>query len=237
MIDKEELRALAELFHVKLDQTALDRFDCYAAALVEWNQKVNLTAITDPRGIVVKHFADSLSLLGYLQIEPGAKLIDVGTGAGFPGLALLIARPDLDLTLLDGTAKKLRVLDNIIERLGLQAALCHARAEEAGHAPMLREQFDVVTARAVADLRILAEYCLPFAKSGGVWAAMKGARAQEELNAAKSAIRLLGGKTERSERFLLEEAGERTIVFVRKCSPVSEKYPRPSAKIAKLPLE
>ena len=236
-LNREKLRQSAEMFHVKLDNAALERFALYARLLQDWNEKINLTAITQTEEIRVKHFADSLSVLPLLALPQGASLIDVGTGAGFPGLAVLIARPDLRVTLLDGTSKKLRVLEDIAERLGLAPVLLHARAEDAGHDPALREAFDAATARAVANLRELSEYCLPFVRVGGVFAAMKSAAAESELDAAKAAIRTLGGKAERVEHFSLEDAGQRSVILIRKIVPLSAKYPRPSAKIAKYPLE
>lgn len=236
-IQKEKLKTLAESFGVSLDEAALERFDIYAQLLAQWNEKINLTAITDPFGITVKHFADSLSVFKYCEFPQGAKVIDVGTGAGFPGLALLIARPDLRLTLLDSTKKKLGVIENILGEIGLSAELLHSRAEEAGQKSEYREGFDFATARAVANLRELSEYCLPFVKRGGYFISMKGANAAEELDGAKKAIAVLGGKIESANSFALEDAGERYIIAVKKLSPTPAKYPRPSAKIAKNPLE
>ena len=236
-LNQEKLRQTAETFHVKLDDEATERFALYARLLQEWNEKINLTAITATDEILFKHFADCLSVLPLLELPRGAKLIDVGTGAGFPGLALLIARPDLHVTLLDSTAKKLRVLEDITEKLGLSAALLHARAEEAGQNAAYREQFDVATARAVAHLRELSEYCLPFVRVGGTFAAMKSANAETELDEAKTALRLLSGQVARVETFELAQAGTRSVILVQKMAPLSAKYPRPSAKIAKYPLE
>ena len=236
-IQKEQLAALAASFGVILDITALDRFDLYARMLCDWNEKVNLTAITAPDEIVVKHFADSLSLLQGAEIPQNAALIDVGTGAGFPGLALKIARPDLQVTLLDSTKKKLMVLEDISGALGLSVELLHLRAEEAGQQAAYREQFDVATARAVANLRELAEYCLPFVRVGGRFLAMKSAKTDTELAEAKAAIRLLGGKTRTVHTVALNEAGERTVVEIEKVSPTPAPYPRPSAKIARSPLK
>lgn len=236
-ISKEKLQKLALDFGVELDSTALDRFDIYAKELVSWNEKINLTAITDPEGIVVKHFADSLSIFKYTDIPKGARIIDVGTGAGFPGVAMLIARPDLKLTLLDSTQKKLNVIEDILQKFSLNAQTVHSRAEEAGQSKEFREKFDFATARAVANLRELSEYCLPFVKVGGCFVSMKGAKALEEIEGAQKAISILGAEIERKETFELEEAGERNIIILKKISPLSAKYPRPSAKIAKFPLE
>ena len=236
-MNRETLRKTAAMFHVKLDDPALERFADYARLLQDWNEKINLTAITDTREIVVKHFADSLSILPLLDLPQGAKLIDVGTGAGFPGIPLLIARPDLQVTLLDSTKKKLAVLEDILAKLGLSATLLHARAEDAGHDPVLREQFDLATARAVAHLRELSEYCLPFVRLDGTFAAMKSAAAETELTESKAALKLLGGSVDRVESFPLADVGERTVILIKKCAPISAKYPRLSAKIAKNPLK
>ena len=176
-------------------------------------------------------------MLKYCSIPKGASLIDVGTGAGFPGLALLIARPDINLTLLDSTRKKLTVIEDILKNIGLEAELLHSRAEEAGQNKSYREKFDFATARAVANLRELSEYCLPFVKKGGRFISMKAAKADEEISGAKKAIALLGGKIERTKSFELFDAGERNIIIIEKVSSTSDIYPRPSAKIAKNPLE
>lgn len=235
MIDRSYLKDLAASFGVSLDAEALERFDLYAQLLCSWNEKINLTAITDPDEICVKHFADSLTVLGNAAIPQNATLIDVGTGAGFPGLALKIARPDLQVTLLDSTKKKLMVLDDISQKLGLTVHLLHMRAEEAGQDKAYREQFDLATARAVANLATLSEYCLPFVKAGGRFLAMKSAKTQEELTQAKRAIKTLGGCVGEIHTLMLENAGERTIIEVKKQSPTPALYPRPSAKIARFP--
>lgn len=233
---RDKCKELAAGFGVKLDETALDRFAVYAEKLVSWNEKINLTAITDPEGITVKHFADSLAVFRYCDIQQNARVIDVGTGAGFPGVAMLIARPDLKLTLLDSTKKKLSVIDDILSALGLHAETLHARAEEAARKTEYREQFDFATARAVANLRELSEYCLPFVKRGGSFISMKSAKTDEEIDGAKKAIAVLGGKIEAVNAFELADAGERTVIMIKKISQTSSKYPRPTAKIAKFPL-
>lgn len=236
-IYKDLLKDKAEMFHVKLDEQALERFDIYGKLLVEWNEKINLTAITDPEGITIKHFLDSLTILGYVDIPEGAKVIDVGTGAGFPGLAMLIARPDLDVTLMDSTKKRLMVIENILETIDLTANVVHARAEEAGKNKIFREKYDFSTARAVTNLRDLAEYCLPFVKVGGSFIPMKSAKAQEEIAEGKKAIHLLGGQIIKQDTFELLDCGERTIINVKKISSTPAKYPRASAKIAKNPIK
>ena len=234
---KDLLKEKAELFHVKLDETALERFDIYGKLLVEWNEKINLTAITDPEGVTIKHFLDSITIFSYVDIPEGAKVIDVGTGAGFPGLAMLIARPDLDMTLMDSTKKRLMVIENILENIGLKANVVHSRAEEAGQNKDFREKYDFSTARAVTNLRDLAEYCLPFVKVGGSFIPMKSAKAQEEIAEGKKAIHVLGGQIIKQDTFDLLDCGERTIINVKKISSTPAKYPRPSAKIAKNPIK
>lgn len=234
---KDLLKETAEMFHVKLDETALERFDLYGKLLVEWNEKINLTAIIDPEGVTIKHFLDSITIFSYVDIPEGAKVIDVGTGAGFPGLAMLIARPDLQMTLMDSTKKRLTVIEDILEKIGLSADVVHSRAEEAGKKEEYREKYDFSTARAVTNLRDLAEYCLPFVKVGGSFVPMKSAKTQEEIAEGKKAIHVLGGQIAKVDTFDLLDCGERTIINVKKISSTPAKYPRPSAKIAKNPIK
>lgn len=236
-ISKALLKEKAEMFHVKLDETALERFETYAELLTRWNEKINLTAITDPEGIVIKHFIDSLTIFSAVDIPEGAKVIDVGTGAGFPGLAMLIARPDLDMTIMDSTNKRLIVINDILEKTGLHANVVHSRAEEAGKKPEYREKYDFSTARAVTNLRDLAEYCLPFVRVGGSFIPMKAAKAEEEMAEGKKAIKILGGEIADKKTFELFDCGERTIINVKKISSTPAKYPRPSAKMAKNPIK
>lgn len=234
-------RALLEMVlsahGVTLADEAFARMETYATLLLETNRQFNLTAITEPDGVTVKHFADSLVLLAKADFFEGARVIDVGTGAGFPGLALKLARPDLQVTFLDGTKKKLGFIAQVLAATGLSGETVHARAEEAGKASQYREQFDFATARAVADLSALAEYCLPFVKPDGLFLSMKSAAATEEIDRAKPAIRLLGGKIEQNILFDLVENTPRRIVSVRKISQTPAKYPRASAIIAKSPLK
>ena len=226
----------AEKLGITINDEQLSRFEKLSELLVEQNKTMNLTAITDPDGIAVKHFADSISVLSAAEIPQGARILDVGTGAGFPGIPLLIMRPDIDLTMIDSTAKKLKYVENTVNELGLIATTLHTRAEEAGQSKEYREKFDFVCSRAVAALNVLCEYCLPFVKQNGLFIAMKGAKAQEEIDAAKSAIKTLGGKIVAEKSFTLSDGGERTLVVIKKISQVPPKYPRPSAQISKKPL-
>lgn len=233
IVPRETLQGASGAFHISLDDTAFDRLDTYATMLVDYNSRVNLTAITDPDGIAVKHFADSLSVFAAAEIPQGARCIDVGTGAGFPGLVMLIARPDLLMTFVDSTGKKLRFVQEVLERTGLHAEVLHARAEVLGRDPEYREQFDFATARAVAAMDALCEYCLPFVRIGGTFIAMKGPDAERELEAARKGIHLLGGGEAVFKRFQLNQSAERNILTVKKISQTPPKYPRPSAQIAK----
>ncbi len=226
----------AQKLGITLTDEQLKRFDLLSDLLVEQNKTMNLTAITDPDGIAIKHFADSISVLSAAEIPQGARILDIGTGAGFPGIPLLIMRPDIDLTMLDSTAKKLKYVNNTVNELGLIATVLHSRAEEAGQSKEYREKFDFVCSRAVAALNVLCEYCLPFVKQNGYFIAMKGAKAQEEIDAAKAAIKLLGGKIVAEKSFSLSDGGERTLIVIKKISQIPAKYPRPSAQIAKKPL-
>ena len=173
------------------DETALDRFEIYHRLLSEWNEKMNLTAITDPREVAEKHFADSLAALPWLK--PGMAVIDVGTGAGFPGVPLLIMEPGLELTLADSLQKRLTFLDALLKELGLKAALVHGRAEDLGQNKLYREQFDAALSRAVANLPVLLELTTPFVRVGGTAIAYKG-DADQELESAKTAALLLHAK-------------------------------------------
>lgn len=239
MIDKELLTKCAAAYGVEVTPSLAERLDIYARLLAEWNEKMNLTAITDPTGIVVKHFTDSL--LAAPLLPTGAfSLIDVGTGAGFPGVPLALLREDCTLTLLDSLNKRLVFLEAVCRELGLAATLIHARAEEGGRRPDLREQYDVATARAVAALPTLCEYCLPFVRVGGRFLALKGPDADREQEAAARAVALLGGKVSDKATFTLEAEGvepmERQLIRIDKTRPTPPSYPRPSAKIAKRPL-
>lgn len=221
---------------IEYDETVLTRLDKYAQMLVEWNEKMNLTAITDPEGIVIKHFLDCAMLLKYVDIPEGASVIDVGTGAGFPGVVLKIFRPDIELTLLDGLNKRLIFLNEVLSALGLSAHTVHMRAEEAGKAAAHREKYDLVTARAVAELRTLYEYCLPLCKVGGIFCSMKGPSAAEELSQATKAASILGGGKGEIKQFTLTGAETRSFIITKKISQTPLKYPRISAKISKQPL-
>ena len=236
-ISKDLLISGAAEYGVTLSDEAVERFDIYARLLVERNKVMNLTAITESDEIVKKHFVDSLSLLSVVDIPENANVIDVGTGAGFPGIPLMIARPDLKMTLLDSTRKRLGFIEEVSRETSLEPELLHSRAEDAGKNENYRERYDLATARAVSNLRDLSEYCLPFIKKGGVFAPMKSAKADEEIAQAKKAIHILGGQIEEKVSFDIGDVGSRTVIIIKKISQTPTKYPRPSAKMAKFPLE
>lgn len=233
-ISKELFVESLKPYNISLSDEKIEMFDKYASLLVEWNSKFNLTAIKDADGIVLKHFVDSLIVLGENKIE--GSLIDVGTGAGFPGLPLLITNDNLDVTFLDSTGKKIKFIETVLDELGLFADTVNARAEEAAKDEFLRESFDFATARAVSNLRDLSEYCLPFVKVGGKFISMKSAKTEEEITDAKEAIKVLGGEIEKVNSFELADCGERTLIFVKKVRPTPTKYPRNYSQIIKNPI-
>ena len=234
MIDKNRLATKCSTWNIELTGAQLDLLDKYAALLVSYNEKVNLTAITSPEGIEDRHFADSL--LFAAQPEVQGKLVDVGTGAGFPGMPLRILKDDFDLTLLDSLGKRVTWLQEVCDELQLKRVACvHARAEE--FAMQHREQFDIATSRAVAQLSILSELCLPLIKVGGQFIAMKSVDTEDEIAAAKSAIKTLGGHIVKVEDYTIPTSDVvHRLVIVEKVSPTPRAYPRAFAKIKKAPL-
>ena len=209
------------------------RFETLTALLLEANQKMNLTAIREEKEIILKHYADCL-LAAHLLPENG-RLLDVGCGGGFPTLPLAIVRPGLSVTAVDSTAKKLVFVRDAAKALGLRVETLPGRAEDLGRKPDFREKFNAVTARAVAELPVLTEWCLPFVKVGGVFVAMKGASGKEELEKAKNAIKILGGSVETVEERTLGDAARVNIV-VRKNKKTPEAYPRKNTIIQRSPL-
>lgn len=234
MINKELLRTQSAEFGVEINDEAAERFDIYAKLLVEWNEKMNLTGITHPDEIVTKHFVDSLVVSRYCDLQAGTRLVDVGTGAGFPSIPLLIANPHIDAVLIDSLAKRLTFLQAVLDECGLSARLIHGRAEELGRDPRLRETFDIATARAVAPMNILAEYCLPFVKIGGSLIALKGS--DDDVTPAAGAITVLGGEITLTQAYNLSNGDGRSMAVVSKISQTPTKYPRKNKKITTQPL-
>jgi 16S rRNA (guanine527-N7)-methyltransferase len=233
---KNLFKERAALIDVNLNDSDIDKFFLYKDILKEWNQKINLTAIEDDEGIIIKHFVDSLTILPYLD-KGALKLIDVGTGAGFPGIPIKVLRGDVKVTLLDSLDKRVKFLDNVNQSLGLTGIeTVHGRAEDFGVKLGFRENFDVAVARAVASLPVLLEYCLPFVKVGGHFIAIKGS-SSEEVVQSKKALDILGGEIQEVKEFVIPGTDmNRSIVIVRKLRQTPTKYPRKAGKPTKEPL-
>lgn len=220
-----------------IDEDVAVRLLAFAEQLVKANESVNVTALTDPVDVAVKHVADSLLALTVGEWPKGAKVCDVGTGGGVPGVILKIVRPDLDVTLVDAVQKKLRVVEAICEALSLPVETVHARAESLGKDAAYRESFDVVVARAVARMPVLLELCLPLVRVGGRFIAMKGPNPAEEIEASQRALHLLGGEVIDVKQLDLPlDAGARTLIVVHKHSATPSQYPRSAGTPAKRPL-
>jgi 16S rRNA (guanine527-N7)-methyltransferase len=221
-----------------LDKIQLERFQQYYQLLVAGNKRANLTAITERDEVYKKHFIDSLSLCTYLPLENNAlRLLDIGSGAGFPGLPLKLAFPQLQVSLLEAQAKRVRFLETVIQELGLaDISVLHGRAEEFAHQPAYREGYDLCVSRGVASLAVLAEYCLPFVKPGGLFVAYK-AESTDELAAAAHSIATLGGELDRQVSFTLPNSDlARSLIGIRKAAPTPDKYPRRVGVARKRPL-
>ncbi len=232
----EKIVPVCSSFGLALDDTAINRLNTYGNMLVEWNEKMNLTAITEPEEVLYKHFLDCLLFFKNVDVKQGAKVIDVGTGAGFPGMVLKIARPDIELTLMDGLNKRLTFLNAVLEELNLTAKTVHMRAEDGGKNSTYREQYDIACARAVANLPVLCEYCIPFVKVGGLFVAMKGSSAGEELSLSGNAYKMLGCEKPTIICENLRENEARAFIIAKKISQTPPKYPRMGGKIAKSAL-
>lgn len=236
LISKDDFIKLFDNYDITISDSDYSRFEAYADLLCEWNEKINLTAITDPEGISIKHFFDSVYPFTLFEVKENATVIDVGTGAGFPSCPLKIVRDDIKLTLLDSLNKRINFLAQLSDSLDLGAICIHGRAEELGRSIECREQFDIATARAVANLSDLCEYCLPFVKVGGYFVALKGSEGNDELKEAKNAIKILGGKVEEVFDYELPTGDGRTLILIRKVSETPEKYPRNKGQMKKKKL-
>ena len=238
MSTSEILESGAASFGVTLDENQLDAFDRYTALLLEWNQKFNLTRITEPDEIAVKHYLDSLAPLKFVEMPPGSKLIDVGTGAGFPGIPLKIAVPDLKLTLADSVKKRLTFLEEVVAQLGLRdVKILHGRAEDLGQVRAFRWEYDFSVSRAVARLNVLCELCMPFCRTGGKFIAYKGSDVDEEVEEARKAISILGGKLDAVHKFTLPGSDlRRSLVIVGKTEQTPRAYPRKAGTPERQPL-
>lgn len=235
---RDEVQKAASDFGTPLDATQTDQLVSYYSLLLEWNNKMNLTAITDPYEVAVKHIVDSLSAFDSSLFRDGIRAIDVGTGAGFPGLVLKIYFPSMELVLLDSLQKRVKFLEEVVSALGLKGVSCvHGRAEEAARQKDYRERFDLAFSRAVARLSVLAEYTLPFVRVGGSLLALKGAKYAEEMAEAETAAKILGGSVPTSKTVKLPGLDDgRAIVRIDKIKPTPKVYPRKSGTPEKKPL-
>ena len=230
------LKELASKIEINLVDNKISKFMVYKNLLQEWNEKINLTAITEDSEIVKKHFIDSLTVIKY--IKEGASIIDVGTGAGFPGIPIKIEKESTNITLLDSLNKRIIYLNEVIEKCNLEnIKAVHGRAEDFGNNVEYREKYDIAIARAVANLATLTELCLPFVKLGGSFIAMKGSSV-EEIDEAKKAIEVLGGKIEKIDNFILPGTdSERNIVIIKKIKNTPKLYPRRAGIPANKPIK
>lgn len=235
---RELLKLGAQALDIDLSEVQIEQFMKYKVLLQEWNQKMNLTAITEDREVITKHFLDCMTINKALDMNKAYKMIDIGTGAGFPGLVIKIAFPQVKVTLVDSLKKRLTFLETVIEELGLEDIECvHSRAEDLGKNQSFRESFDICASRAVANLAVLSEYTLPFVKLDGYLVALKGQKLDEELEQGKKAIKILGGQLE-----AVIDAGvpftdlEHKIAKIKKVKPTSTKYPRKAGEPTKSPL-
>ena len=235
---KEELTKAAAEYGISLSDKQMEQYNRYFELLVEWNEKINLTAITEPKEVAIKHMIDSITAYDENLFTDGATVIDVGTGAGFPGLPLKIFCPEIKLTLMDSLNKRIKFLQTVVEELGLKDVECvHARAEEGARNKKYREYFDIAVSRAVARLPILCEYCLPFVKKGGHFIALKGMQYHDEAEEAAKAIKVMGGsKTEIRPVKLPELDDKRAVITITKTMPTPKAYPRKAGTPTKNPI-
>ena len=233
----EKLLEKLNKIQLNVNDEVLNKFFVYMTNLLEWNEKINLTAITEEDDIILKHFIDSLTILEYIPEK--SNVIDVGTGAGFPGIPLKIVREDINMTLMDSLNKRITFLNEIINKLGLKKInAIHSRAEELAKMPEHREKYDIAVSRAVANLSTLSEYMIPFVKVGGKCICMKGSNIEEELKTAKNAIKELGGEVEKVINFKLPDSdNERNIIIIKKVRNTKSKYPRKAGMPSKEPLK
>ena len=232
------LKSLKKL-NIHLNEKQVYQFMKYYEMLIETNKVMNLTAITDFDEVIDKHFVDSLALIQAIDLNKELKVIDIGTGAGFPGIPLKIAFPELDILLLDSLNKRIHFLDQVISELGLEnIQTIHGRAEDFGKNPLYREKFDLCVSRAVANLSTLSEYCVPFVQVDGYFISYKSGKVQEELDASRHAVDILGGKVEKCLNYALADTDmERSLVVIHKLKPTKKAYPRKAGKPSKEPLQ
>ena len=234
---KNKLKEISKEINIELNEEQLNKFKKYMDLLLEWNEKINLTAITEEDEVILKHFVDSMTVLKY--IEDGASFVDVGTGAGFPGIPVSIVNNNINVTLVDSLNKRINFLEEVISEIELKnIKSIHSRAEDFGQNKQYREKYDISVSRAVANLSVLVEYLLPLVKVGGKCICMKGSEVEEEITNAKFAIKELGGKIEFVDEFCLPGTDiKRNIIVIRKEKETPKKYPRKSGTPSKQPLK
>ena len=232
------LKKTLEAMNIENSQELIEKFRIYMEGVLEWNEKVNLTTITDPDEFVIKHFIDSIICANYPEYINAVKIIDVGTGAGFPGIPLSIISPEKEFILMDSLNKRLKIIDELCQRADIKNVVTlHARAEELAKNKAHRERYDLCVSRAVANMAVLAEYCLPFIKVGGFLMAYKGPEAENEVREAEHALSLLGGRAEEIRNGNLKEFGiDHKVVVIKKVSNTPSKYPRKPGTPTKEPL-
>ncbi len=227
-----------ESLHIQLDKNQIEKFHRYYELMIEWNKVMNLTGITDYEEVKEKHFVDSLSITRTMALSSIKSVIDIGTGAGFPGIPLKIAFPHLKIVLLDSLQKRVHFLNKVIEEIELYDIVAlHGRAEDYARNPEYREQFDLCVSRAVANLSVLSEYCIPYVKVGGIFIAYKSGNIQDELEQSEMAVKVLGGTIENVEKFNLPQSEiERSLISIKKKKNTGKKYPRKAGLPGKNPI-
>ncbi|GGG08433.1 16S rRNA (guanine(527)-N(7))-methyltransferase RsmG [Paenibacillus aceti] len=235
---QENFQNLLSERQLQLSAEQLEQFERYYQELVTWNEKMNLTGITEREQVYIKHFYDSITLSFYVDFNQISTMADIGSGAGFPGIPLKICFPHLKLTIIDSLNKRIQFLQNVVDQLGLQdVQLLHGRAEDLARKDQLRDSFDLVSARAVARLAVLNEFCLPFVSTGGIFAAMKGVHPEEEVKEAARSMTELKGKLSATQHFSLPmENSERHIILINKIASTPKKYPRKAGTPLKSPI-
>jgi len=235
----KELQIALEQLNIPYTEDTLGKYRAYMEGIIEWNEKVNLTSITDKDDFIKLHFIDSIMSVPCEEFQKAKKIIDVGTGGGFPGIPLALAAPDKEFVLMDSLNKRIKIINQLCEEIGItNVTAVHARAEELAKNKSHRQKYDLCVSRAVANLSTLSEYCLPFIKQGGWFLSYKGPDTDKELSDAKKAIKILGGQIDREELASLESSGlEHKIIFIKKIKDTPAKYPRKAGTPSKDPLK